>query len=600
MGTGFCSRRQKGLLQTIFCLIAMIVLASGAFLYDYMVQKAKESEVQALKFKQQQEALSAQLQVVYEHRSRLERSLLKERGEHKKTKEDFLVYKLEAQEALNKEKQDSMNRYGALNSQHTILKNQHVELKKQLTDLHSEHSNLKLEHQKTIESHKQSLSRAEREKDGVITGLQDSVSKLREESKLLRKAHQDVHSQLLSAQVQVEEFRQLKNTLKKMPSFRENDSSAKKQLVTPEKAINNKEAQVLQNLLGNKKPEGNLLAVGLAVMPTKKPSVSKVLPSAQNKTLPSSVNLILPKSGLGNQTESHLIRVNRKVHSLTTDKKEDKSENRPNKVPQQQENKVPQQQDNKVPQKQDNKVPQKQDNKVPQKQDNKVPQKQDNKVPLQVNVQQQIKAPDKNVGQAPQAVLVNPKPIVSSLTVKKPVPIQSWQDLVKKVNDRKVDEDDDKILGDEANDTNILAVKEERHPLIPAPNMDERKVKAKKKSPEREEMENDAGMIDREENLQPPKRHVEQEPLFPKDGVDPAGDPNNQGEDEFEEAEIDRIDFEEKTKGAKHTGHHLNGINEEHGGEQLDISENVDRGHKEEPEMNDASNRRNEYYRLLT
>uniref|UniRef100_A0A8C5PY95 Golgi integral membrane protein 4 n=1 Tax=Leptobrachium leishanense TaxID=445787 RepID=A0A8C5PY95_9ANUR len=539
MGTGFCSRRQKGLLQTIFCLIAMIVLASGAFLYDYMVQKAKESEVQALKFKQQQEALSAQLQVVYEHRSRLERSLLKERGEHKKTKEDFLVYKLEAQEALNKEKQDSMNRYGALNSQHTILKNQHVELKKQLTDLHSEHSNLKLEHQKTIESHKQSLSRAEREKDGVITGLQDSVSKLREESKLLRKAHQDVHSQLLSAQVQVEEFRQLKNTLKKMPSFRENDSSAKKQLVTPEK-------------------------------------------------------------------------------------KEDKSENRPNKVPQQQENKVPQQQDNKVPQKQDNKVPQKQDNKVPQKQDNKVPQKQDNKVPLQVNVQQQIKAPDKNVGQAPQAVLVNPKPIVSSLTVKKPVPIQSWQDLVKKVNDRKVDEDDDKILGDEANDTNILAVKEERHPLIPAPNMDERKVKAKKKSPEREEMENDAGMIDREENLQPPKRHVEQEPLFPKDGVDPAGDPNNQGEDEFEEAEIDRIDFEEKTKGAKHTGHHLNGINEgldvamisqeepedpyqddqeqdiEHGGEQLDISENVDRGHKEEPEMNDASNRRNEYYRLLT
>ncbi|KAF2979439.1 hypothetical protein EK904_005026 [Melospiza melodia maxima] len=60
--------------------------------------------------------------VVYEHRSRLERSLQKERGEHKKTKEDFLVYKLEAQEALNKEKQDSMNRYGALSSQHKILK----------------------------------------------------------------------------------------------------------------------------------------------------------------------------------------------------------------------------------------------------------------------------------------------------------------------------------------------------------------------------------------------------------------------------------------------------------------------------------------------
>ncbi|KFW02554.1 Golgi integral membrane protein 4, partial [Eurypyga helias] len=138
--------------------------------------------------------------VVYEHRSRLERSLQKERGEHKKTKEDFLVYKLEAQEALNKEKQDSMNRYGALSSQHKILKNQHEDVKKQLLDLQLQHNSLKLEHRKTLETHSQKYAHLQQEKDSEVSNLQDTVFKLREESKLLRKAHQEVHSQLLSAQ----------------------------------------------------------------------------------------------------------------------------------------------------------------------------------------------------------------------------------------------------------------------------------------------------------------------------------------------------------------------------------------------------------------
>ncbi|NXJ05316.1 GOLI4 protein, partial [Odontophorus gujanensis] len=192
----------------------------GAFLYHHLQQKVRSAEALAQKYKQQQEALSAQLQVVYEHRSRLERSLQKERGEHKKTKEDFLVYKLEAQEALNKEKQDSMNRYGALSSQHKILKNQHEDVKKQLIDLQLQHNSLKLEHRKTLETHSQKYAQLQQEKDNEVTNLQDTVFKLREESKLLRKAHQEVHSQLLNAQTQMEEFRQLKEALQKMPSFK--------------------------------------------------------------------------------------------------------------------------------------------------------------------------------------------------------------------------------------------------------------------------------------------------------------------------------------------------------------------------------------------
>uniref|UniRef100_A0A8D2LE15 Golgi integral membrane protein 4 n=1 Tax=Varanus komodoensis TaxID=61221 RepID=A0A8D2LE15_VARKO len=147
MGSGMCSRRQKGLLQTGFFLVALACLGSGAFLYNHLQQKVKEAEAVAVKYKQQQEVLSAQLQVVYEHRSRLERSLQKERGEHKKTKEDFLVF---------------------LSSMH----NQHEEIKKQLLDLQLQHNGLKLEHRKAVEAHNQKYSQLQREKESEVVGLQ--------------------------------------------------------------------------------------------------------------------------------------------------------------------------------------------------------------------------------------------------------------------------------------------------------------------------------------------------------------------------------------------------------------------------------------------
>ncbi|MBN3281335.1 GOLI4 protein, partial [Polyodon spathula] len=219
MGPGICSRRQKGVLQTGLCLLTLASLCGGLYLYSGLQDRVKSFESLSVKYKQQQDALSAQLQVVYEHRSRLERSLQKERGEHKKTKEDFLVYKLEAQEALNKEKQDSMNRYSALSSQHRIVKNQLDDIRTQLQELRSQHSELRLSQQRAQEENSQREALQRKQHEDEVSGLQDTILKLKEESKLLRKAHQDVHSQLLSAQAQVQEFRQIKEALHRIPSF---------------------------------------------------------------------------------------------------------------------------------------------------------------------------------------------------------------------------------------------------------------------------------------------------------------------------------------------------------------------------------------------
>ncbi|XP_019653281.2 Golgi integral membrane protein 4 isoform X5 [Ailuropoda melanoleuca] len=248
MGNGMCSRKQKRIFQTLLLLTVVFGFLYGAMLYYELQTQLRKAEAVALKYQQHQESLSAQLQVVYEHRSRLEKSLQKERLEHKKAKEDFLVYKLEAQETLNKGRQDSNSRYSALNVQHQMLKSQHEELKKQHSDLEEEHRKQGEDFSRTFNDHKQKYLQLQQEKEQELSKLKETVYNLREENRQLRKAHQDMHTQLqdvkqqhknllseheqlvvtledhksalAAAQTQVAEYKQLKDTLNRIPSLR--------------------------------------------------------------------------------------------------------------------------------------------------------------------------------------------------------------------------------------------------------------------------------------------------------------------------------------------------------------------------------------------
>ncbi|XP_010182526.1 PREDICTED: Golgi integral membrane protein 4-like [Mesitornis unicolor] len=526
MGTGMCSRRQKGLLQSAFCLVAVACLGSGAFLYSHLQQKVRSAEALAQKYKQQQEALSAQLQVVYEHRSRLERSLQKERGEHKKTKEDFLVYKLEAQEALNKEKQDSMNRYGALSSQHKILKNQHEDVKKQLLDLQLQHNSLKLEHRKTLETHSQKYAQLQQEKDSEVTNLQDTVFKLREESKLLRKAHQEVHSQLLSAQAQMEEFRQLKEALQKMPSFKGGGAGKgqqqfqvlKEQPMVPA----NSQLQLMRQKAfppsQENRPVGNLLASQVSGV---QKQADGPLPQGQNLysndgSRPQANVLLTQPAPLQDANalpdalpawpvrrgDGHVIRFTRTMNSL------------PNGNP-----------------------------------DLKMV------MHIQVKSNEESRAPGLPLSdpKQPSAAEKPQMPDNHHSAGSKQVPMQSWKDIVNQVNAQMDGEQVHSYPKSLHFDPKPGQEVQKGSPQPPSQQRgEEHQVAGQEGEKERtddEELQMDAGVIEREENLHAQKETVVQEPMMPDDAADPAQDPNNQGEDEFEEAELERPDFEEKNAG---------------------------------------------------
>ncbi|XP_059357593.1 Golgi integral membrane protein 4-like isoform X8 [Carassius carassius] len=202
MGKGICSRRQRRIFQS-FLLLIFVCGTLYAFMISYEMHKElKKTEATALKYQQHQESLSAQLQVVYEHHSKLEKFLQKERLEHKKAEEDLLVFKRESQKALNKEKQESAYRLNALHTEHQILKSQHEDLKMQYYELQEKHQNQGQDHERVLDVHRLEIDNLQREKEIEISRLKENMYNLREENRQLRKAHQDIYTQLLDLQVE--------------------------------------------------------------------------------------------------------------------------------------------------------------------------------------------------------------------------------------------------------------------------------------------------------------------------------------------------------------------------------------------------------------
>ncbi|XP_043120257.1 Golgi integral membrane protein 4-like [Puntigrus tetrazona] len=200
MGNGVCSRKQKKIFQSLLLVTVVFgMIYGGMFSYE-MHKQLKRTEEMAVKYQQHQESLSAQLQVVYEHHSKLEKSLQKERLEHKKAEEDLLVFKRESQKALNKEKQESTYRLNALQTEHQILKSQHEDLKMQYYELQEKHQNQGQHHERVLDEHRLEIDNLQREKEVEISRLKENVYNLREENRQLRKAHQD-YAQLLDVQL---------------------------------------------------------------------------------------------------------------------------------------------------------------------------------------------------------------------------------------------------------------------------------------------------------------------------------------------------------------------------------------------------------------
>ncbi|KAL9970030.1 hypothetical protein ACROYT_G022339 [Oculina patagonica] len=138
------------------------------------------------KYFRQQESLSSQLQVVYEHRARLERSLQKEKTDHKNTKLDFAKKQNDFILNITRSKHEAMNRFNSLETQYNMLKAQNKELDTDYNRLRQQYTRLSSEHSQLNNQLKRNFQLYKEQKTNEIASLDEEIKTLKQQVVSLR------------------------------------------------------------------------------------------------------------------------------------------------------------------------------------------------------------------------------------------------------------------------------------------------------------------------------------------------------------------------------------------------------------------------------
>lgn len=229
----------------IVCLICVL----GAVVFVFHGTQTKLSEVQKLvnSCNQQQESLSAQLQVIFEYKVRLEKSLTKEKEEHKQTKETLESKLKEEKSNREKEALESKNKYDALLQQNKFLQNELHDLKEneKKTEVKYSEENQKL--QKELDLLRKENGDLSQQKDHELEELKSEYLKQQEEIRNLAKENDNLKARVLPEKDQRDYFE------KQNLQNKEELEKVKKELLACEESKNSKHREGLQ-------PDTNVLA----------------------------------------------------------------------------------------------------------------------------------------------------------------------------------------------------------------------------------------------------------------------------------------------------------------------------------------------------
>lgn len=123
--------------KTRFIGFICVVLVLSAVLYVFHETQVELDGVRhsASSCTHQLESISSQLQVIVEHKLKLERSLEEEKHEHIKTKEDLNAIIQDEKQLRDKQNIDSMNRYNEIERNHEVLLEEEKSLREELEKL---------------------------------------------------------------------------------------------------------------------------------------------------------------------------------------------------------------------------------------------------------------------------------------------------------------------------------------------------------------------------------------------------------------------------------------------------------------------------------
>lgn len=150
-----------------------------------------------------QESLSAQLQVAFERRTRLEKTMQQEKLTYKQTKDKLEAQYEELQEQADKDKQEAQNKYAILQQQYKALQKQQENLHEEFSKLQQTNAELQEEKQNLINKMTSEMDQLRMAKDEEMATLQVTIAKLQQEKEeIVLKLDQSHLVQQLQASLQ--------------------------------------------------------------------------------------------------------------------------------------------------------------------------------------------------------------------------------------------------------------------------------------------------------------------------------------------------------------------------------------------------------------
>ncbi|CAH0767444.1 unnamed protein product [Bemisia tabaci] len=120
--------------KSFFCYVCgLLILITVIYIFHGTQSQLDDAKATAAKCAKQHESLFAQLQVSLNYKLMIEKSLQKEKADHRETKEKLMQQVDEERKLRKRESSEALNKYGALSQKFKLLQSENSDLKEELS-----------------------------------------------------------------------------------------------------------------------------------------------------------------------------------------------------------------------------------------------------------------------------------------------------------------------------------------------------------------------------------------------------------------------------------------------------------------------------------
>ncbi|KAK3575984.1 hypothetical protein CHS0354_023415 [Potamilus streckersoni] len=259
------TRRNGSIFKIIVVAVVLLLAVYFVYLFNDISGRLKDTERSAERYRREHESVSAQLQVQFEHRRRLEKALHKEKLAHKSFTDDLNAAHEELRQRCDTDKvskgckQEYINRLNSLNQQHKMLKSQHDDMESEYGKLQQENNKLKQDQKQMEEQRNQEYMQLKQEKDLEISNFRDKIANMEREKDKLTKDLENIKAQLQNNMNEINRDQQTMADLQKQLQDKQNHINGDQQTMADlQKQLQDKQNQLIlqQNIINQLKQQG--------------------------------------------------------------------------------------------------------------------------------------------------------------------------------------------------------------------------------------------------------------------------------------------------------------------------------------------------------